>query len=1171
MQDFANIFGKRQNLINLLLLGLIALGLPIALYLATHQQVFRSQAGGGQAINFVSDNVVDIGNKTYIKPIPVTDPNNPESTQYRYQVTLSLQPPDTGNQTVLNPVKEAFAQSNQCTYSTTCNVPLTADTKVAGTTYCKYRDTNACSDGNPQDCFVSVGSSINGCGIDPTNTSADVSCKLQSSTIGLGQQATFKITYNSALAPLVQSAEFDKDGGDEQNAARSATGPGTPISGSKYEITLKRTYSTPYSGIPTAYLFFSNAKGATLPVQCGQLSVGASLIKANISGDTSLISGQTGQYSVTAELGNSDATLGLSEVQLFVLHADGSSLSNSECGNGTPVNGACRIYSNSNFQSLQKSFTKTGIKWTPVLPGASETDYYLYAQVVTNGQTSSGCLGRRGSKDTVPCSGNANLDVTVGTKSGYHGYAVATSIGGLNTPIVSSNNVSSWPQEVVFPPDNQIINDWQSPGTRTIYVKFLTNNGQDLVVNRTVELVPPDPQIRAVSCNLSADNKSLAVVVRGYDFGSQNTGRITLNGSALNVTQWKTNQSSSKGSDLIVGNLPGTSSSQNYQVELFRADGAYTTAQCSVGVTTLNLGAKIACRPPTAPAISNVDLSIADSFDVRDGVKGKVTKTKVTVSPDGTVNGLNSILQTCNYYKLSIKAPYSLRRDVDFQAADGSTVIPDFKLPIGDIFPTNGGDGKINSFDVAELLRQWSASPATVRAQSTATDSATTSQSSTSTSASGRSADFNLDGVVNSFDFACLVSSFNQESDPELTPGSVNTSAIGDFCASDDQTTNSSASPTVTVSTPSPTPTSTSPSSSAVITISPSPTNPVTSPSSATLKSLIFNYYPNKQTELNTANNFSGQIDLNSAVDQTTGSTVLSVVVSDSNGNIIGNKQAVKFIIRNYVRTNFSRDKSPYDLFSTCLPDSSVQIRWNKQADKRYKAVMFDCTNESTAGSCNPGVVVGSTEYSGIDPNVTATYIAEALPDGNTQKLASGGNYPGNDQYNVFQTQQNRRYSIQLYERELDNSNPHAISGIATPEFKCSNAKSNFVSPPTYTAPNDYGLEVACQGDGTAPGALWWTFATNGVVISSYDTFRAVAYDCTYDTTPDCSDSSKYFIAGQTQFSSIDAIKLAQPFANNGQVLITRPGHRYVVQLFARDPSGKQIVIDNATATVSCR
>jgi uncharacterized protein HemX len=59
MQDFANIFGKRQNLTNLIFLILIALAIPIALYLVSQQQQYRSQAGGTQVINLTSDNVYD--------------------------------------------------------------------------------------------------------------------------------------------------------------------------------------------------------------------------------------------------------------------------------------------------------------------------------------------------------------------------------------------------------------------------------------------------------------------------------------------------------------------------------------------------------------------------------------------------------------------------------------------------------------------------------------------------------------------------------------------------------------------------------------------------------------------------------------------------------------------------------------------------------------------------------------------------------------------------------------------------------------------------------------------------------------------------------------------------------------------------------------------------------
>lgn len=1206
MQDFANIFGKRQNLYNLLFLILLAVALPIALYLVSQQQSYRSQAGGGQAINIVSDNAYDQNGKTYIKPIAITDPSNPDSTQYRYQVTISLNPPEVSNQSVMVPgVSPAYAQATQCTYSAACNIPTGVDTKINGTTFCRYRDSNACAEPTPKDCFVSVNSTVPGCGLSrETDALVDVSCKAVSSTTGIGQPVTFKITYNSNLAPFVKSATVS----DSSGQPTSVEGAGSPISG-KYEVTLTRTYAAAFSGRPTATLLLNNNKGATLPVSCDQVSVGASSIKADLSGDESLLSGQAGQYSISVSNPNTDPSLGVAKIDIYAAHADGSALVAKECASGTLVNGACRVYTNSNFQALQKEFSKSGIKWTPTLPATSETDYYLYAEVTVSGQTPASCSGARGAARFTPCSGQSNLDVTVGIKPGYIGYAVAASISELSETPVKASNITSWPQEVTFPPANATLSSWQTPGPRTIYAKFISNTGQELVVNRSVELVSPDPEIRAVSCNIGADGKNLSVTVRGNYFGSRNDGKLTVNGTTFNVTQWKTNQASSGGSDLIVGSFNTTATTnQEYTLELSRADGAKSTAKCSVGVSTLNLGAKVICRGPSNAEVSNVELTIADGFDVQNGTKGKVTKTKVTIGADGVVKGLNAILQTCNYYKLGIKAPNSLRRDVEFQAADGSTVIPDFKLPVGDIFPT-GGDGKINSFDVAELIRQWSASPGTVRAQSTATDSATTQQPTTTTSTAGRTADFNQDGVVNSFDFSCLVSNYNQESDPEVKPGPVNVAQVGDFCQREPDAspqpvggidtatstptptpepspTSATSSPAVIASTipvlPSPLPVITPappevPLPSNLLPPSPLPViTPTPSEPSATLRSVTFQYYPNRQTELNAANNFSGQIDLDQSIDPTTGTAILSGFVTYSDGNIIASRQAVKFIVNNYVRQNFSRELSAYGLFTTCLPDSSILARWTKQADKRYRVVMYDCTDENPVGSCYPGVIVGSTEFTPLDLSQSGTLIAESLASGRPMRFGNSdgrGDYPGDPTYALYRSQLNRRYSVQLFEQNLDGSGTIPVDKVATPEFKCSTAKNTFSPTVTYSNPNTYGLEVACQKDGNEIDALWWTFGKNGALFDVSKYYKAVAYDCTYDTTPDCSDGTKNFIAGETQYNSSNNILNGQKFITNGQTLITQPGHRYEVQLFSRDAStGAVSIPDNASVkTISCR
>ncbi|MBU1000411.1 hypothetical protein KKE78_03405 [Patescibacteria group bacterium] len=165
-------------------------------------------------------------------------------------------------------------------------------------------------------------------------------------------------------------------------------------------------------------------------------------------------------------------------------------------------------------------------------------------------------------------------------------------------------------------------------------------------------------------------------------------------------------------------------------------------AVASSATSQLSLGAKVFCRAPSNHDTDNVDLILAGNF-----VEGKKISQEVTIDKDGVVKKLAQKLQEGKEYTVSLKAPMSLRRNIKFIAGSDFTNISGFVLPVGDIFPVDGGDGIINSLDKAELNRQWIISR----------------------DAGNRSGDFNQDGRVNSVDWACMRYDFGKSNDDEPT------------------------------------------------------------------------------------------------------------------------------------------------------------------------------------------------------------------------------------------------------------------------------------------------------------------------------------------------------------------------------------------------------------------
>lgn len=278
-----------------------------------------------------------------------------------------------------------------------------------------------------------------------------------------------------------------------------------------------------------------------------------------------------------------------------------------------------------------------------------------------------------------------------------------------------------------------------SPGVKQIWVEFKNNiTGETKIEHITAKMINTKPRILSADCTLDINKQDLKVTLSGIGFGNAK-GKLKNDQKDLDILTWNETQ--------VTGLLkkPSISSGDgaSFQFNLTRGDGLEHEGPviCAVDTSMLALGARLFCRDQGDFDVPNVKVTIKDQNN------NSVEET-VTISKDGSISGLKTKLQTGKQYILSIKAPNSLRRNVTFKAGNGTTFVSredgsPVILPIGDIAPAIFPDGKINTLDRAEIVRQWS-----VLGKGTAS-----------------TGDFNKDNRVNSIDWACMRYDFNQGDD----------------------------------------------------------------------------------------------------------------------------------------------------------------------------------------------------------------------------------------------------------------------------------------------------------------------------------------------------------------------------------------------------------------------
>jgi hypothetical protein len=282
-----------------------------------------------------------------------------------------------------------------------------------------------------------------------------------------------------------------------------------------------------------------------------------------------------------------------------------------------------------------------------------------------------------------------------------------------------------------------------TPGQKYICTDFIGDQGTHKAgTPLRVTMVPPDPQVTAVSCNYDITQSTVAIAITGTNFGTeQPTLKMTVPSQA--DVQVDTNDDTS-----ITGTLNSVPSNVNQDLRFSVArgvDGATITGTCHFGLSQIVVHSSQACLTSgglnNGAGLEDVELMVVDN-----AAGSQPTTQAISIDAKGVISGLTTTFQKDHTYKLAIKAPRSLRRVQKFTAGGKSTSINFSKsLPLGDIAPSNGDDA-INSFDYQELKAEWG-------------------QSSTK-----RLGDLNGDGVVNSLDWSCMKQFFGQSSDPIPSP-----------------------------------------------------------------------------------------------------------------------------------------------------------------------------------------------------------------------------------------------------------------------------------------------------------------------------------------------------------------------------------------------------------------
>lgn len=285
-------------------------------------------------------------------------------------------------------------------------------------------------------------------------------------------------------------------------------------------------------------------------------------------------------------------------------------------------------------------------------------------------------------------------------------YRISTTIDGLN------NSAS----EFTFAGDG-MTHEFSIPNpvpsnTYAILVRFIGANGRTVDKNTSIVFAGSDPVVSGAACTVDLQDNSLVFTLGGSNFGSRDFEKSTVraDGANLEILEWFDRSADSLGPGLVKArwtNPPDTTTGRTFAITLNRADGARASATCSINTAQITLGVKLFCRAPSSFDQDDVELSVFEitpAGSTANSAAASRTREKVTINKEGVIQNLKTRLKESARYVICLKAPKSLRACTDeFTASSGNNLIKDFTLPVGDL----NGDGIINTVDAGMLRNQW--------------------------------------------------------------------------------------------------------------------------------------------------------------------------------------------------------------------------------------------------------------------------------------------------------------------------------------------------------------------------------------------------------------------------------------------------------------------------------
>ncbi|MDD5416035.1 MAG: IPT/TIG domain-containing protein [Candidatus Daviesbacteria bacterium] len=747
--ETGNLFRNKKNLVSLLVLGILILGIPLGVNLVRTQQIIKSRAAVDPIV-FTGSNVSKKSDGTWVATKP----------QIQVQLTSPLGPAQSSIQTVKSKdsplsflpkglVKTAYAEDNYCIAAGfhACNVGSVAGSCSKDGQSCTAYEAYQCNFGGQNYCDHSncdspcTGSSGGGGGTDNYCIAAGYhACNPGSAAGTCTKDGKTCTAYEHYACNFGGQNYCDNDKGCAEPCSGSGTSGGT----SKGTIVCKATFKPSELGI--------NSPGVCDRLHQYVADCNSSCPTKNFADPNKDCPPNTDQPNFI----NPDTSAWCYEFK----DTDGISTNNNKCMQlryiGTGSEASCASGEGSGgpagCQGLDACSECVLLKRTDILPfyesNGWDTSCGNQANVVKNWCQidPSGCQGVKTGQCASSCGGTSATSPSSSPASSpasssapAPAYTKQFRIAENPTDLASA----PWRDYTIAVASNPLDYTFKdvTPGQKFIFVQFMDSTNKVTTAadcpkcQAQIELLGSGPTM--TSCSLSFEDSKTILNLTGQNFGSEK-GTVKSGDTNLEIKSWSDNS--------IQAVLQNAQTGQVLPITFTNTDEQTGTGQCGA-ISQLALGAKVFCRAPASHDTENVDMVLVDET-------GKKTRQTVKIDKDGVVQGLTQKLEVGKRYIVSLKAPKSLRRIARFTAGDGIVSIPNFILPIGDIFPLDVRDGAINPFDHAQLIREFII----------AEDSC------------DRPGDFNRDCRVNSIDWACMRYDFGQVDDPEPTISSFVTS-----------------------------------------------------------------------------------------------------------------------------------------------------------------------------------------------------------------------------------------------------------------------------------------------------------------------------------------------------------------------------------------------------------